>query len=45
MQISFKHLDVFLSVDGVEAKDAQKTDSEFKGFCFVFFAIWHLINV
>lgn len=26
----------FLSVHGVEAKDAQKTDSEFKGFLFVF---------
>lgn len=44
MQISFKHLHLFLSVHGVEAKDAQKTDSEFKGF-LGFFAIWHLINV
>lgn len=33
----------FLSVHGVEAKDAQKTDSEFK--VLGFFAIWHLINV
>lgn len=36
MQISFKHLHLFLSVHGVEAKDAQKTDSEFKGFWFFF---------